>query len=107
MNLSEHLLTSLSEDDFKTRVIGAAKLYGWQVVHIRPCRTAKGWRTAYEGHAGLPDVILARHGHVILAEIKTQTGRLTSEQVTWLDAAGPNGRVWRPRDWPGIQEELK
>lgn len=97
----------LSEDDLKTKIMDFAKLQGWRIVHIRPARTAKGWRTPYEGDPGLPDLIMARGGRVLLAELKAQTGRATPEQKLWLAAAGPNGRLWRPSDWPAIEEDLR
>lgn len=96
----------LSEDDFKRRVIDTAKANGWRVHHSRPARTAHGWRTPVEGHSGLPDLVLARAGVVLLAELKSDTGRSTPEQRAWLAAAGPAGRLWRPRDWPTVLAEL-
>lgn len=78
------------------------------MVHHRPARTDKGWRTATQGDKGVPDLILARKGVVILAELKSMSGRLSAEQVQWAEAIGPFiHRVWRPSDLPQILEELK
>jgi hypothetical protein len=96
----------LSEDDLKARVIDTAKLNGWRVHHGRPARTHAGWRTAVEGHAGLPDLVLARDGVVILAELKSQRGQPTDDQARWLAAAGVHARLWRPADWPDILAQL-
>jgi hypothetical protein len=96
----------MPEDEFKQRVIDAAILYGWHVHHSRPARTKEGWRTALQGHAGLPDLVLARNGVVLLAELKTDRAQPTLNQRGWLQAAGPNGRLWRPADWPDILTEL-
>ena len=98
--------TTLAEADLQQRVIDLAQLRGWRVAHIRPARTADGWRTPYTGHAGLPDLILARNGHVLLAELKSAVGRPTSDQSAWLAAASEHGRLWRPVDWPTIATEL-
>jgi hypothetical protein len=97
---------AMSEDDLKRRVIDYAVLRGWQVAHIRPARTVHGWRTPYEGHAGLPDLILARGGRVILAELKSAKGQPTPEQIAWLAAAGELGVLWRPQDWETIMQVL-
>lgn len=97
---------ALSESAWQSRVIGLARLYGWLCVHMRPARTAKGWRTPYEGDLGLPDLILARGGRVLLVELKTDTGRTTAQQDAWLTALGECGRLWRPRDWACVVEEL-
>lgn len=97
----------MTEDDFKSRVIDYAKLRGWKVTHFRPARTAKGWRTPLEGDKGCPDLVLARDGRVLLVELKSASGRLTSEQRDWLMHIGAAGRLWRPDDWSTIEKELK
>lgn len=97
---------TMSEDDLKAAVLELAMLRGWMVCHVRPARSAKGWRTPIEGHKGLPDLILARGGRVILAELKGPKGRPTPGQRDWLAAAGPNGRLWNGNDWDAIAAEL-
>jgi len=78
-----------------------AKIYGWRICHVRPALKSNGqWVTPIEGHGGLPDLILARGGRVLLIELKSERGQPTDDQVAWLLAAGDNGRLWRPSDWP-------
>ncbi|WP_330186015.1 VRR-NUC domain-containing protein (plasmid) [Nocardia sp. NBC_01503] len=89
--------TVISEADFQRRVMDTAQRCGWIIVHTRPARTARGWVTPYEGDQGLPDLILARRGRVLLVELKSDKGRATAAQLRWLQEAGPNGRLWRPR----------
>lgn len=96
----------MNEADFQRAVIEMAQWRKWRVAHYRPARTDRGWRTPLEGHPGAPDLILARDGQVLLAELKSDSGRVTSDQNLWLDAAGPHGRLWRPGDLPAITEEL-
>jgi hypothetical protein len=62
--------------------------------------------TAYKGHAGLPDLILAREGVVLLVELKSEKGKVSLDQQAWIDAAHPFGYVWAPRDWPEVEEVL-
>lgn len=90
----------LSETELQAMVIQAAGLYGWRVAHFRPARTAKGWRTPVEGDVGLPDLVLARDGRVLLAELKSDRGRTSADQDLWLEALGDHGRLWTPRHWP-------
>jgi hypothetical protein len=98
---------TLSESDFKATVLDYAMLRKWRVSHFRPSINRRGyWSTPLEGHPGCPDLILARNGDVLLAELKSQGGRPTREQRVWLEAAGPCGRLWKPSDWPQILEEL-
>lgn len=97
----------LGEEDFKRRVIETAQTYGWLVAHFRPARTKTGWRTPVEADgAGFPDLVLARDGVVLLAELKSETGRVDVEQQRWIDALGLYARVWRPRDWDAVLREL-
>jgi hypothetical protein len=94
------------EDDLKAWVIELAQLMGWRVVHFRPARTARGWRTAYEGDDGFPDLVLARDGVVLVVELKSQTGRFRPGQREWLAALGAAGRLWRPSDREEIRATL-
>ena len=96
-----------SEADFTAWVIDVAKLHGWLVHHVRPAWTAKGYRTPVQGDAGAPDLLLARDGVVVLAELKTQTGRVRPEQEAWLAACGPSARLWRPADRPAVLALLR
>jgi hypothetical protein len=77
---------------FETAVIELAQLHGWRVHHQRPARRANGgWTSAVEGHAGFPDLVLARGprhgrpGRLILAELKAGRGRIDPEQRQWRD----------------------
>lgn len=82
----------MTETQLQQRVIDTAKVLGWRVAHIRPARTDKGWRTPYQGHAGLPDLILARGSRVLLVELKTDAGKVSLDQRSWLEAAGVERR---------------
>jgi len=46
---------------------------------------------------------------VIFAELKTQLGRVTDQQLDWittLKAAGAEAYIWRPSDWNEIKQIL-
>lgn len=97
----------MSEADWQRRVIAAARLHHWRVAHFRPARRLSGgYSTPITGDAGFPDLVLARGGKVILAELKTARGRPTREQREWLDELGFHGRLWKPGDWDAVLEEL-
>jgi hypothetical protein len=100
-------LPELTEGQLQKRILDWARLRGWQAVHIRPLWRRDGKMvTAYEGDKGLPDLIMARRGRVILAEIKNATKPATVEQKRWLEQAGGNGYLWRPKDWDEIVRVL-
>src|SRR5262249_16551074 len=91
-------ITLMDERDLQNTICdperGIAKLYGWLVMHQRPARTAKGWRTAIQGDAGFPDLVLVRPGRLLRArpprllfvELKAKRGRLTDGQRQWMEA---------------------
>lgn len=95
-----HSVPRMSEDDLLTAVIDLAKLLGLRVHHTRPARTAHGWVTPISGHKGLPDLVIAGPGGVLWRELKSNTGRLTLDQVEWISAlreSGQDAEVWRPQ----------
>jgi hypothetical protein len=98
-----------TETGFQDTVAAYAHLHGWAVAHARPAQTVAGWRTPwqYDGK-GFPDLILVRD-RIVYAEIKTDRGRPDPDQTVWLNAlaaAGGETYLWRPRDWPDIQQTL-
>mgnify|MGYP003677610739 FL=1 len=78
---------AISEAQFQKQVIQLAQLLGWRVAHFRAAQTSRGWRTpvAADG-AGFPDLVLARRGQLIFAELKTQRGKLSNAQECWQEA---------------------
>jgi hypothetical protein len=96
----------MTEAQFQQRVVDLAQHCGWHATHFRAVYTSGRWRTPLTGHAGFPDLVLARGGVVIAAELKTDRGQLSAEQKAWLAAFGDHGRIWRPRDWPEILATL-
>jgi len=52
---------------------------------------------------GFPDLVVVGPHGVLWRELKSSRGRLTPEQVRWLDRlteAGADADVWRPDAWP-------
>lgn len=88
---------TLTEDELLHAVVQYAQLRRCLVSHFRPARTATGWRTPIQGDQGFVDVVVAKAGRVLFAELKSQRGRTTPQQDAWVAAVG--GRVWRPQHW--------
>jgi hypothetical protein len=113
------MVVTIAERDFQQLVTDAAELYGWRWVHFRVARTAHGWRTATSGPLGkgFPDLALFRDrdGRAIYAELKTDHGRLSEDQLAVFDFLSSVARrhgwltvaVWRPEDWDRILEVLR
>jgi hypothetical protein len=105
---------AMTEDDLLTAITEAATFLGWRWHHIR-----RSDKAIQQGNAGFPDLVMARRGIVIFAELKSARGRLDAEQFAWMHALGwsedfPNAtnldrvrlRVWWPEDLDRALKEL-
>lgn len=131
----------VTEAQWQRTVIEAARAFGWRCAHFRPAQTEQGWRTPVEADgAGWPDLVMVRGPRLIFAELKSDKGTASPEQVAWLDAlrgveeavsycvgttdgeslldpnlsheADYHGTavevwLWRPADWPFVEETLR
>src|SRR5438132_4550516 len=92
---------SISEKDWQRRVLDCARLFNWRFAHFRPARTTKGWRTALEGDRGFPDCVFVKPPRIIFAELKSDSGKATVDQVLWLEdlkSSGVESYCLRPTD---------
>src|SRR5262245_57483207 len=106
-----------SEEGFLQAVIDLAKLRGWLCHHSRPALSRRGrWATHLAGDPGLPDLVLVRGAtgsgaaRLILAEIKSDKGRVSRVQHAWLTALRATAAevyLWRPSMWPAIEKCLE
>lgn len=101
---------SMSEADLLKGVLDIARVLGWKTLHLRPARTAHGYRTPIQGDGvGWPDVFLVRRTRLVAAELKAERGRMTDAQRDWLEAlrdAGVETFEWRPADYPDRVAEV-
>lgn len=98
------------EANFQQQVVDLAHLHRWRVFHSRRAKQANGeHRTAvaYEG-AGFPDLVLAKAGRLLIAELKSGHGTLRPNQREWrAELEGSSHyRLWHPSDWDEIEREL-
>lgn len=98
----------MNEAQLTDVIVDAARLYGWKVAHFRPAQTARGWRTAMQGDTGFPDLVLARDGEVIMAELKVGRAKRRPDQMAWAEAIGPDlYQLWTDRDLDAIMRRLR
>jgi VRR-NUC domain len=101
----------VSEKLFTQQVIDLARWHQWRLCHFRAGINRRGqWQTAIQGDRGFPDLVLVRRDKLIFAELKTHSGRITSEQDQWLSdlkRAGCMAIIWRPNQFEQIEEQLK
>ncbi len=93
----------LEKPELTDTIIGLAQDLGWLVHHDRPARTDKGWRTAVQGDAGFPDLLLGHPntGRLMAFELKREGKQPTNAQDLWLAMFGKSpirSGIWRPSD---------
>lgn len=102
MNATRKFLEeTLTEKDFQERVLHYARLNGWLCYHT--------WNSQ-RSQPGFPDLTLVRPGELVFAELKKETGRVSQAQQGWidlLDTTEAQAYIWRPSDWPVIEEVLR
>lgn len=97
MNKDDLMLLQASkmreDDDLLPNVLAIARTYGWRSYHTHDSRRSAG---------GFPDLVLIRGPRLLVAELKSQSGRYAPGQEEWLMAfatAGVEAYLWRPLDW--------
>jgi len=104
-------VTLITESDFTKQVIDLARLYHWKVAHFRAAMTKHGWRTPVQADGkGFPDLVLVRKNRLIFAELKSEKGKMSHEQIEWACALRDSlGEVhdWRPSSFETIVQILK
>lgn len=88
-------------------VVDYARWNGWLVYHPL---------VSIGSEAGFPDLVMVHPatatlpGDIVFAELKSEAGKVSAPQVRWLSAlkqAGQEVHVWRPSDWPTVEQRLK
>lgn len=87
-----------TEREFMQTVLALARLCDWHAYHTHDSR-----RSA----AGFPDLVLVKPPRLLFLETKSESGRVTAAQQTWLTALEactepPQTYVARPSDWDWI-----
>jgi len=93
----------LTEKQFQGQVVHLAKLSGFDFVYHT-------WNSQHSP-AGFPDLIMIKDGCLIVAELKTEKGKLSAEQYFWLleFRKVPSAEVflWRPSDWEELETVIR
>ena len=90
-----------TEKEWSAVVADYARLRGWARFHpFLSIHSPSGW----------PDETLCRPPRLVVAELKSEKGKVTGAQRRWLDlleGCPPlEVFVWRPSDWPTVQKVL-
>ena len=107
----------LLEPAFQAQVIGLLRVYRWSLIYHAPdgghAPGASGRRVAGgqipEGR-GFPDLLAVKGERLLVAELKTNTGRLRPGQQDWLHGfhrAGAEAYLWKPAQWDEIHDIIR
>jgi hypothetical protein len=91
----------LTEARFMAQVVEYARLMGWRTYHTRRSEGSE---------AGFPDLVLVRRPRIVWAELKSERGKATPQQLVWLLElleCRQEVYLWRPEDWPRIERILR
>lgn len=98
---------NMTERMFQEQIEHIARMNSWMVFHPSPHQVRPGtWRSDGKG---FPDLCLAHPMRgLVFAELKTDKGKLTDEQITWGMAISPFAEyhIWRPGDIVNIADRL-
>lgn len=102
-HLPDRAVRAMSEAAWQAQVEELATRYGWRFMHAHPSRAGVRVMTALRGPLarGWPDLVLARAGRTIGAELKRHGGHPTPDQLavlSWLASAGWETYIWWPSD---------
>lgn len=101
-------MKGMTEAQLTEVIVQAATLYGYRVSHFRPAWSERGWRTPIQGHKGFPDLTIAGHGLLLLAELKVGQGKLRPEQEEWRAVIpAENYRLWSDQNLHEALIELR
>jgi len=92
---------SLTEKEFMGQIKLLAQYTNWIVYHTFDSRRSD---------KGFPDLVLLRPPELIVAELKTDRGKVTREQAVWIDsfsACGIESYVWRPAQFGQVLARLR
>lgn len=126
----------VNEAAFQVSVVGLLRVYGWPHIYHAPAgghapaRTG-GRRVALEQlpeGRGFPDLLAVRGPRILVAELKSDAGRIGPGQAEWLGALREVGLaidrlggsddvadyevsveayLWRPRDWDTLHDIIR
>ena len=90
----------MRERDFQRRVMDLCQWLGLRYHHETDSRKSR---------PGFPDLVIVGPHGVLFAELKTETGHVSAEQQAWHDdlkRAAAEVYIWRPSDWPFVNDRL-
>ena len=103
------MLRQIKESEWQKTVERIARFNGWLVYHA-PDNKPDARGRVQNITAGFPDLVLVKNETLIFAELKSEIGKISSEQDAWLNAISACQVltfVWRPSDLSEVRNILE
>ena len=95
------VLNAVTEKEFQQQVVALARVCGWRTYYTHDSR-----RSPF----GFPDLCMVRPPRLIMAELKSERGKLSPQQIEWLADLrciyAVEVYLWRPSDFDDIVAAL-
>ena len=99
---NRRLARSITEASFQRNVIEYARLCRWKHYHTKDSRGS---------NPGFPDLVLVRPPRVVFLELKSEDGKVKTDQAEWFEAlrmcGGVEVSIVRPSGWRVIEKMLR
>lgn len=97
-----HPLLAITEAEWQAQVLELAHRLGWLAYH-----TYRSDRSA----PGFPDLVMVRAPRVVFAELKSEKGKPSVDQLVWLGSLWACGDkveayIWKPSDLDAVAKVL-
>lgn len=96
VDANEVMASLVPESQLQRDVMECFQRFGYLTFHVYDSRLTNN------GSQGFPDMVAIGCGRTIFAELKTQRGKRSPEQLIWASAIRETTAeyyVWRPIDW--------
>lgn len=100
------LLSHVTERQWQSQVLLWARNREWLRYHVHDSRQQE-----WDSDAGFPDLVLVRSPRILIVELKTIRGFVSTKQAVWLASLracpGVETHVWRPTDEDAVKAALQ
>lgn len=105
-NAPTQLAGAMTEDELLEGLTDALTYCGWRWMHLRRSDLA-----IVQGHAGWPDIVAVRGDRLLTLELKREDGKVTLEQIGWLERLqhvdGVEAAIVRPSTYDATLELIR
>ena len=104
--LDKKAINNISEKEFMKLITDYAREHNWKFHHCNDMSRCSGDLDGRYSGRGFADLVMARNGEIIVAELKSENGSISKAQMEWIREY-PATEIWRPSMAGYIMERLR